>query len=107
MKVPSVRAPNTEQVRSSARYDEAIGFIGRVEEPDDIDFFYFVTAHEFAHQWWGHQLIGGGRIAICVPTAIAISCQTAFLCGFSCSLLLACVFHKIRVRQDDVSSIAI
>jgi aminopeptidase N len=25
----------------------------------DIDFTYFVTAHELAHQWWGHQLIGG------------------------------------------------
>ena len=25
----------------------------------DIDFGYFVTAHELGHQWWGHQLIGG------------------------------------------------
>jgi hypothetical protein len=25
----------------------------------DIDFTYFVTAHELAHQWWAHQLIGG------------------------------------------------
>jgi hypothetical protein len=40
-------------------YSEAIGFIGRIEKPDDIDFTYFVTAHELAHQWWGHQLIGG------------------------------------------------
>jgi hypothetical protein len=40
-------------------YSEAIGFIGRVEKKTDIDFTYFVTAHELAHQWWGHQLIGG------------------------------------------------
>jgi ABC-2 type transport system permease protein len=40
-------------------YSEAIGFIGRMEKPDDIDFTYFVTAHELGHQWWGHQLIGG------------------------------------------------
>lgn len=39
-------------------FSEAIGFIGRVEKPDDIDFAYFVTAHELAHQWWGHQLVG-------------------------------------------------
>jgi len=39
-------------------FSEAIGFIDRVEKPDDIDFAYFVTAHELAHQWWGHQLIG-------------------------------------------------
>jgi len=39
-------------------FSEGIGFIGRVEKPDDIDFSYFVVAHELAHQWWGHQLIG-------------------------------------------------
>ena len=40
-------------------FSEAIGFIGRVEKPTDIDFTYFVTAHELGHQWWAHQLIGG------------------------------------------------
>ncbi len=36
------------------------GFVGRVIDPQkDIDLTYFVTAHELAHQWWGHQLIGG------------------------------------------------
>ncbi|HEX3968644.1 MAG TPA: M1 family aminopeptidase [Edaphobacter sp.] len=36
------------------------GFLGRVVDPKkDIDRTYFVTAHELAHQWWGHQLIGG------------------------------------------------
>jgi ABC-2 type transport system permease protein len=36
------------------------GFLGRVVNPQkDIDRTYFVTAHELAHQWWGHQLIGG------------------------------------------------
>lgn len=40
-------------------FSEAIGFIDRTEKPTDIDFTYFVTAHELGHQWWGHQLIGG------------------------------------------------
>ena len=39
-------------------YSEAIGFIERLKKSDDIDLLYFVTAHELAHQWWGHQLIG-------------------------------------------------
>lgn len=39
-------------------YSESMGFIGRVVKKTDIDFTYFVTAHELAHQWWGHQLIG-------------------------------------------------
>ncbi len=42
-------------------FSEAIGFIGRLEKPEDIDFTWFVTAHELAHQWWGHQLIGGAE----------------------------------------------
>jgi ABC-2 type transport system permease protein len=34
--------------------------IQRVLDPaKDIDFTYFVVAHELAHQWWAHQLIGG------------------------------------------------
>ncbi len=39
-------------------YSEAIGFISRVLKPTDIDFTYFVTAHELGHQWWAHQLVG-------------------------------------------------
>ncbi len=42
-------------------YSEAIGFIARVEpaDPKDVDYPYYVTAHEIAHQWWAHQVIGG------------------------------------------------
>ena len=39
-------------------FAEGLGFIERLKKPDDIDLLYFVTAHELAHQWWGHQLIG-------------------------------------------------
>jgi len=38
-------------------YSEGIGFITRVGTgDDDIDMPFFVTAHEVAHQWWGHQV---------------------------------------------------
>jgi ABC-2 type transport system permease protein len=42
-------------------FSESIGFIARVREGDakDIDYPYYVTAHEAAHQWWVHQVIGG------------------------------------------------
>lgn len=40
-------------------YSEGIGFITRVkDEDDDLDMPFFVTAHEVAHQWWGHQVAG-------------------------------------------------
>jgi ABC-2 type transport system permease protein len=40
-------------------YSEAVGFISRLVRPDDIDMAWFGTAHELAHQWWGHQVVGG------------------------------------------------
>ncbi len=38
-------------------YSEAIGFIADLRDKDDIDYVYYVTAHEMAHQWWGHQVV--------------------------------------------------
>lgn len=40
-------------------YSEGIGFIASIEDEEDIDMVYYVTAHEMAHQWWAHQVIGG------------------------------------------------
>jgi ABC-2 type transport system permease protein len=41
-------------------FSESIGFIARLDDrPDAIDFVTYVTAHEVAHQWWAHQVMGG------------------------------------------------
>lgn len=37
-------------------FSESIGFIMDVDTKRDIDVPFFVTAHEVAHQWWGHQI---------------------------------------------------
>jgi ABC-2 type transport system permease protein len=39
-------------------FSESIGFIARLDDPDDVDYVFYVTAHEVAHQWWAHQVIG-------------------------------------------------
>ncbi|HLJ57684.1 MAG TPA: ABC transporter permease [Chthonomonadaceae bacterium] len=44
-------------------YSEGIGFLARVQDrtatrDGDIDYPFYVTAHEVAHQWWAHQVIG-------------------------------------------------
>jgi hypothetical protein len=41
-------------------YSEGIGFIADLRNvtEDDIDLVYYVVAHEMAHQYWAHQLIG-------------------------------------------------
>jgi len=38
-------------------YSENIGFLTRLDDPEKIDIVTYVTAHEIAHQWWGHQLV--------------------------------------------------
>ncbi|MBI4904950.1 MAG: ABC transporter permease subunit [Acidobacteria bacterium] len=39
-------------------YSEGIGFIANLNDTDDIDYVYYVVAHELGHQWWAHQIIG-------------------------------------------------
>ncbi|HJS09785.1 ABC transporter permease/M1 family aminopeptidase [Sphingopyxis sp.] len=39
-------------------YSEALGFLADNSNPDAIDYVSYVTAHEFGHQYWAHQIIG-------------------------------------------------
>jgi aminopeptidase N len=43
-------------------YSENIGFLqdskALAADPSSIDMVTFVTAHEIAHQWWAHQVLG-------------------------------------------------
>ncbi|MGA1758539.1 MAG: hypothetical protein ACO391_12395, partial [Pseudomonadales bacterium] len=38
-------------------YSERIGFIANAADDNDIDYVTYVTAHEYGHQYWAHQLI--------------------------------------------------
>ncbi len=39
-------------------YSEAIGFVADTSNPEKIDYVTYITAHELAHQYWAHQIIG-------------------------------------------------
>jgi ABC-2 type transport system permease protein len=43
-------------------FSESAGFIASVDESEEggVDYPFSVTAHELAHQWWAHQVIGAG-----------------------------------------------
>ena len=42
-------------------FSESMGFIADLRDPEAIDYVFTVTAHEVAHQWWAHQVIGGNQ----------------------------------------------
>jgi len=39
-------------------YSEGAHFVDDIRDADDIDMVFYITAHEVAHQWWGHQVCG-------------------------------------------------
>jgi ABC-type transport system involved in multi-copper enzyme maturation permease subunit len=39
-------------------FSESIGFIADLRDKEKIDYVFYVTAHETAHQWWAHQVVG-------------------------------------------------
>lgn len=47
-------------------YSESMGFITDLRDESKVDYPYYVTAHEVAHQWWGHQVsaanVEGGAV---------------------------------------------
>ena len=38
-------------------YSPGYGFITKPARAGEVDVPYYVTAHEVAHQWWGHQIV--------------------------------------------------
>jgi ABC-2 type transport system permease protein len=46
---------------ASIPFSESSGFIARVDptSDEDVDYPFYITAHEVAHQWWAHQVVGG------------------------------------------------
>jgi ABC-2 type transport system permease protein len=54
---PRTMGSFAQSFSNTISFSESIGFISKVDEsPDAIDFPFYVTAHEMAHQWWGHQV---------------------------------------------------
>jgi aminopeptidase N len=73
-------------------FSENIGFILRAgTKPDDIDTPYYVTAHEVAHQWWFHQVVGGN-----VQGATVLS---EALANYSAILVMEQTFGRDNIRK--------
>lgn len=46
-----------QSLPNTVPYSESIGFIMDIDEHEDADLPFIITAHEMAHQWWGLQVI--------------------------------------------------
>jgi ABC-2 type transport system permease protein len=72
-------------------YSEKIGFISDLRDPENIDPAYYVTAHEVAHQWWGHQ-VGAANVQ-----GSAIISET--LSQYSALMVMEKKYGKDKIRK--------
>lgn len=55
---PIQRGVFAQSFPNTIPFSEGIGFVADIRDPETIDYVFYVTAHELAHQWWGHQVAG-------------------------------------------------
>lgn len=60
LEFPLTSGSFAQSFANTVPYSEAIGFIAKVDDENNesVDYPFSVTAHEVAHQWWAHQVIG-------------------------------------------------
>ena len=65
------------------------------DKDDDIDYPYYVTAHEVAHQWWAHQVSArNGRARRC-------SCES--LAQYSALMVMEKEYGREKMQQFPAS----
>jgi len=55
---PAYQGSFAQAFANTVPWSEDLGFIANVTDKDKIDFVTYVGAHEVAHQWWAHQVLG-------------------------------------------------
>jgi len=58
MEFPRFQGVFAQSFPNTIPFSEAIGFTADLRDPANINYVYYVTAHELAHQWWAHQVLG-------------------------------------------------
>ena len=72
-------------------YSEAIGFVADLRDAEAIDVVFYVTAHEMAHQWWAHQVVGANMQGM---TAIVET-----LAQYSALMVMEQEYGRARMRR--------
>ncbi|WP_299680379.1 M1 family aminopeptidase [uncultured Dokdonia sp.] len=57
---PKQKGSFAQAFANTIPFSEGVGFVADVddEDQDAVDYPLAITAHELAHQWWAHQVIG-------------------------------------------------
>ena len=59
LEFPAWNGNFAESFANTVPWSEDLGFIADLpKRSDKIDYVTYVGAHEIAHQWWGHQVVG-------------------------------------------------
>nr|MCU0756674.1 hypothetical protein [Xanthomonadales bacterium] len=72
-------------------FSESIGFVADLRDPEAIDFVYYVTAHEVAHQWWAHQVMGAN--------AQGATMLSESLAQYSALMVMEQAYGRAQMRQ--------
>ncbi len=58
LEFPAPQGDFAQSYANTIAWSEGIFFIADNRDPSRIDMVTYVGAHELAHQWWGHQIVG-------------------------------------------------
>jgi aminopeptidase N len=72
-------------------YSESIGFAADVTDKDSIDYVTYVTAHELAHQYWAHQVVGADM------QGVTVTSET--LAQYSALMVMKKLYGKDNIRR--------
>jgi ABC-2 type transport system permease protein len=75
-------------------YSETIGFVQNFDDKDNaekIDLVTYVAAHEIAHQWWAHQIIGANKQGMTVLSET--------FAQYSALLVMEKLYGKEQIRK--------
>ncbi|KQY84783.1 M1 family aminopeptidase [Brevundimonas sp. Root1423] len=72
-------------------WSEGLGFITDLSDPEKIDYVTYVGAHEFAHQWWAHQVVGSNQQGM---TALSET-----LAQYSALMVMEKTYGKDQIRR--------
>lgn len=72
-------------------WSEGFGFITDLRDPTKIDYVTYIAAHEFAHQWWAHQIVSSDQQGMTLLTET--------LAQYSALMVMEKMYGRDQIRR--------